>query len=108
MRESPACVLARRSRMPAPHVKHRDGQPFALAALDRPLSSFVRPRGRRPAALRAQFRDQCPVVFENRLITATPAMIKAIPSRAGRSSFCPKTAQPMQAISTMPRPDQIA
>ena len=48
------------------------------------------------------------VDLENRLITSTPSMIRAMPIMAGRSSDCLKKTKPMAEISTMPTPDQMA
>lgn len=46
--------------------------------------------------------------FENTLITITPAVMRAIPIRAGRSSTCLAQTQATAVIRTIPNPDQIA
>ena len=49
-----------------------------------------------------------PSDFENTLITITPAVMRAIPIRAGRSSTCLAQTQATAVIRTIPNPDQIA
>ena len=51
---------------------------------------------------------QCTETWEKRLITTTPAIIKAIPNMAGTSSRCPRNKVAEMAIRTTPTPDQIA
>jgi hypothetical protein len=46
--------------------------------------------------------------FENTLITITPAVMRAIPISAGRSSTCLAQTQATAVISTIPNPDQTA
>src|SRR5690554_5792331 len=53
-------------------------------------------------------QNQCPVDFENALSTITPLTIRPIPRIAAASSFCPNNTTPINAINTMPSPDQIA
>ncbi|PXX41411.1 hypothetical protein DFR42_10762 [Undibacterium pigrum] len=55
-----------------------------------------------------QCAAQCCPLPENTFITITPAIISAMPSSAGISSFCPNTSQPTAVISTIPTPDQTA
>ena len=46
--------------------------------------------------------------LENALITTTPAIINAIPERAGRSGTCLLQTQALAVTSTMLNPDQMA
>ena len=46
--------------------------------------------------------------LENPLITTTPAVIKAIPERAGRSGTCLLQTQAAAVTKTMLNPDQTA
>jgi hypothetical protein len=46
--------------------------------------------------------------FENALITTTPAVIKAIPDRAGRSGTCLLQTQAAAVTRTMLNPDHTA
>jgi hypothetical protein len=46
--------------------------------------------------------------FENALITTTPAIIKAIPERAGRSGTCLLQTHALAVTNTMLNPDQKA
>ena len=48
------------------------------------------------------------VEFENALITTTPAIIKAIPERAGRSGTCLLQTHALAVTNTMLNPDQKA
>jgi hypothetical protein len=47
-------------------------------------------------------------LLENRLRTATPMIIRPIPTIAHTSSFCPWNIQAIVATSTIPTPAQIA
>ena len=49
-----------------------------------------------------------PSDFENTLITITPAVMRAIPISAGRSSTCLAQTQATAVIRTIPNPDQTA
>ena len=51
---------------------------------------------------------QCPTLLEKRLITRTPARISPRPAIAAPSRACFAQKNATSAISTIPRPDQIA
>src|SRR4029077_9098728 len=46
--------------------------------------------------------------FENTLMTITPEVMSAIPTRAGKSSSCLAQTQATAVIRTIPNPDQTA
>src|SRR3546814_14134871 len=49
---------------------------------------------------------QCATLFENRVMTSTPATISPVPASAGVSSPCPWNTHATAATRTTPTPDQ--